>query len=440
MVITTYNFSKDKKSTKIPTSGGTQHTVVLKENTSIDNPTFILTHDGVPTFDYCQWIFGFYFVEDIKLQSKDVYEVNCKLDVLATYRNDILNSNQFVLRSASDYNINLVDDKMNPALNQTKTVYDKTINALSHGTYLVRVIGKTDSGTWKLCPYGIATYILTKSQIMDFIDAAYNNATFNTQVTSIQELGQLLKCFFFDPQSYILSINWLPLSIVGGPTHQIYLGWWGTGINAPMLPEDGQIVIESLPTPTRVFGDFRDFDYNYTRFGLSLPCVGVVELNPADVYAGIDVNISVEYLTGKLIYYIYRRDTNAIISKYKTNINCTIQIGGVTNGISLAGNSVGTIVTSGVKSLLPTQPQQTVIGNVGSQMEISNDHTFRLTRRIFGHSEYGTSRVGRPLHEMRTLSDLSGFCQCENAKLDTTAYGIIKDEIIDYMNEGFFIE
>ena len=437
MVIKTWSFAKDKKSTKIPITGGTEHNIVLKENTSVDNPTFILTHDGVPTFDYCQWIFAYYFVEDIKLQSKDVYEVNCKLDVLATYRNDILGSTQFVLRSASDYNINLVDDKIKPAFNQTKTVYDTTADALAGGSYIVRVVGKTEQGVQN-CPYGIASYVLTKSQIIDFIDAAYDNAIFNTQIANLQDLGQLLKCLFFDPQAYILSVNWIPTNIVGGPTHQIYLGWWGTGVNAPILPEDGKISLLSLTKPTRVFGDFRDFDDNYTRFELSIPCVGVVTLNPDDVYAGVNVNVSIEYLTGTLIYYLYRSDTNAIIAKYRTNVNCTIQIGGITHGLNTG--SVMSAAKSLASNILPTCPEYSVIGNIGSQMEISTDHTFRLTRRLFGTSEYGTSRVGRPLHEMRTLSNLTGFCQCENAKLDTTAYGIVKDEILDYMNEGFIIE
>ena len=109
MVLTTYNFSKDKNSTKIPDSGGTDHNISLKENCSVTNPIFILNYDSTPTFNYCHYIFGYYFVDDIIMQNRNIYEVHCSLDVLGTYRDDILASNQFVLRSASDYNQFLAD-------------------------------------------------------------------------------------------------------------------------------------------------------------------------------------------------------------------------------------------------------------------------------------------------------------------------------------------
>ena len=59
MVLTVYNFSKDKNSTKIPASGGTDHNISLKENCSVTNPIFILNYDSTPTFNYCRYIFGY---------------------------------------------------------------------------------------------------------------------------------------------------------------------------------------------------------------------------------------------------------------------------------------------------------------------------------------------------------------------------------------------
>lgn len=437
MVIKTFTFPKDKKSTKIPTEVGNEYNIVLKENTSIDNPTFILTHQGVPTFDYCQWIFGFYFVEDIKLQSKDVYEVNCKLDVLATYRNDILNSNQFVLRSSSDYNINLKDDIMIPSFNQVVNNYITDTDLIDiGGSYLIRVIGKTSNSASTL--YGISTFVVTTTDIRNLITAAFNNAIFGNTTWNIDELGNLLKCIFFDPSSYILSINWLPTVIPTSSQEEIFLGWYGTGVQGRTLQGASRTRDLDLNTPTRYFGDFRDFDNDFTQFTLSLPCVGTVELNPNDVYAGLECRMSIEFLTGNLFYMIRRKDNNALIYKFNTNVNAEIQIAGLVNKIN--GNSLTSLGKSLIGNLIPSAPEYSVLGNVGSRVEIDINYSFKLKRRIYNTHEYATSKKGRPLRENRTLANLSGFCQCENAKLDTTAYGLIKDEIIDYMNEGFFIE
>lgn len=437
MIIKTFTFPKDKKSTKIPTEGGVEYNIVLKENTNVDNPTFILTHNGVPTFDYCLWIFGYYFVEDIKLQSKDVYEVNCKLDVLATYRNDILNSNQFVLRSSSDYNTYLKDDIMIPSYNQVVNNYITDTSLIDiGGTYIIRVIGKTDNQT--PTSYGIATYIVTSSQIREIIAAAFNNAIFGNTTWNIDELGNLFKCVFFDPASYILSINWLPTTITSEITKEIFLGWYGTGVIAPCLQQASRTTEFTINTPSKYFNDFRDYDTDFTQFTLSLPCVGIVELNPNDVYSGLSCRMSVEFLTGNLFYMIRRSDNNSLIYKFNTNINTEIQIAGLVNHIN--GSSLTSLGKSIAKNLIPSAPEYSVLGNVGSRVEIDHNYSLRVKRRIFTTHEFAVSKKGRPLRENRTLSNLSGYCQCENAKLDTTAYGLIKDEIIDYMNEGFFIE
>lgn len=438
MVITTYSFAKDKKSTKRPSSGGTNYNIVLKENTSVDNPTFILTHDGVPTFDYCHWIFGYYFVEDIKLQSKDVYEINCKLDVLATYRDDILNSTQFVLRSTSDYSLDIKDTEILPKLNQSKTELDTNCSLFDEfGSYIVRIIGKGSVNNFR--SYGISTFVVNTSELTRLINKVFDNQIFNkTSPFDLSDVTEVLKCLFCNPSSYLLSINWIPVDagLLGVLSEEVHFGYYPTTITCTLLQQETVENTTVLNTFTRVFGDFRDFDENFTQFELSLPCVGIIPINASDAYSGLTVKTYIETLTGTLIYNIFRNDNNALIGKYKTNINCTIQIGGVTHGLSTG--SLTSLVTSTAKDLVT--PKSDVIGNIGSRAEITYDNDFRFTRRIFGSTDSPIFNKGKPLNEYRQLSNVQGYCECRNPKIDTTAYGLIKDEILNYMEEGFFIE
>ena len=260
----------------------------------------------------------------------------------------------------------------------------------------------------------------------------------NQVISDINNIVDALKFLICSPFSNIISLSWVPHNITGGAGEVIHCGTIQTGVQAQHLTAAGVQDHDALHKPSPYFGDFRDFDDNYTQFHLLIPCVGEVKVNPADVYAGLGVSIVLEFLTGKVIYYLYNVQTNAPLAKYQTNVGTTVQIGGRIGG-GEQGNLISPAKGHGLINDV-IQGNYDVIGDIGSRADIETNRTFRLTRRIFNTSQYGTSRVGRPLREMRTLSSLSGYCQCKEAKLDTSAYGLIKDEILEYMNDGFIIE
>ena len=57
------NFTKRRNSTAQPT-GGTQKTVYLKEQTSIEHPSFILA-EPLANYNYVQAFGNYYFVTDV---------------------------------------------------------------------------------------------------------------------------------------------------------------------------------------------------------------------------------------------------------------------------------------------------------------------------------------------------------------------------------------
>ena len=71
MVIEAYTFSKKMNSTAQPTGSGTQISVVLKENTSVLNPHF-LVHNYSFAHNYIKWGSRYYFVDDIISISHDI--------------------------------------------------------------------------------------------------------------------------------------------------------------------------------------------------------------------------------------------------------------------------------------------------------------------------------------------------------------------------------
>ena len=95
MQISLGTFAKRRNSTKQPTSFTDVRTVNLKEGTSEDRPTFILAGD-LFGYNYVIWGTKYYFIVDIVSLHNGLTEVSCILDVLATYKAEILASTQYV--------------------------------------------------------------------------------------------------------------------------------------------------------------------------------------------------------------------------------------------------------------------------------------------------------------------------------------------------------
>ena len=102
---------KEKNSTFQP-SHGTEIEVKLKENTSLMNPVFIITKNIHELIRYVYWVdtSRYYFVDDVVSVTNTISEVHCSVDVLATYKTYIGQSSQYVLRSASAFDTDIIDN------------------------------------------------------------------------------------------------------------------------------------------------------------------------------------------------------------------------------------------------------------------------------------------------------------------------------------------
>lgn len=83
---------------------GTISNVVLKDSTNLMNPTFILkTQDLVynSNYVYCSFTKRYYYIESVEAMTGGRVAIHCKIDVLFTYRNEIMSSSAWVIRSES---------------------------------------------------------------------------------------------------------------------------------------------------------------------------------------------------------------------------------------------------------------------------------------------------------------------------------------------------
>ena len=105
MDIYIWNFGKKTSSTAVPslTEGATHiENVYLKNPCTMRNPVFAL--QGIPNFNgnylYVPIWEKYYYIDSIEFTSKDIMTLNCSIDVLATYRNEIFATNAYITRSS----------------------------------------------------------------------------------------------------------------------------------------------------------------------------------------------------------------------------------------------------------------------------------------------------------------------------------------------------
>lgn len=76
--------------------------IILKEDTNLLRPTFILTYRPVvydSNYIYCDTTDRYYFVESIEALSAGRIALHCKCDVLYSFKDEIFNSSAWVEKS-----------------------------------------------------------------------------------------------------------------------------------------------------------------------------------------------------------------------------------------------------------------------------------------------------------------------------------------------------
>lgn len=107
--VSTFYTIKDSKNTINKTlENGEDYNILLKESSSIDNLIIdIHTNNQITNFNYCYIpIFNrYYFVNDIEIFPTNIYRLHLHIDVLETYKEDILKIKGNVYNATTDYQI-----------------------------------------------------------------------------------------------------------------------------------------------------------------------------------------------------------------------------------------------------------------------------------------------------------------------------------------------
>lgn len=450
-----YKFAKKINSTKRPSSSDTYTTkqVVLKEDTTLMNPIFRLT--GVDwEWSLAYWNGYYYFIDDIIARNNNIYEVQCTMDVLGSYRGEIGSMTTFIERSASHYD-SMVNDEL---LSSTQDIISKTSATTntsfnSYGCYQILVSSKL----------GTRPYIF---QDLSSASAFYNATSFTTNSGkggTIENIVKGVDDFFttgtlqaLNLPDYCTPIMWLPISYsaVAESVGSIGIGYWTTNLSGYAINSaTAYNITGALNLPSNSYSDFRRANPNFTKYSIFLPGVGLLDLNPLDAVEGdLYFDLMLDCFTGAVCYRIYHSSGADVLtangqigvpipcgtSSFDLGSLLTNTIGGVVSATT--GNAGGffgsaVAVANGILS-----PQTCVSGGAGNKTIIQERPNIIVSCENLGSKSFPTNQAGRPYYTNNQISNLSGFVKCGNASFDSACLEPIKEQINNYLNSGFYYE
>ena len=486
-------FAKKENSTKVPPSGTLTLALqgILKEPCSIMTPVIKIERlpaDAIPgDYTYARWVQAdrYYFIEDW-VWVNGLWEVHMKEDVLATFKTEIGNSTEYVLRtdSTTDFNGEITDTTY-PAttdiVSESYSLSNIFTTDLTVGCYIVGII----SGGTSQAVGAISYFAMTSAQFGALKDKLFSDD--NLEIMGIidsggqqlvQDLSQEVLKTLYNPYQYIVSCMWFPFGKSAIPSTSsvtsIKIGWWDYPLSGDRLYAqtfelgNEQFAITAHPQASR--GSYLNYA-PYTRRTL-LGRFGSVPIDTTMFVVGNKINISymIDLITGQCYTKISRRDESGttpaedLIAERNFLLGVPIQIaqvgtdylgtavsaintipqimGGAISGIASGKGAIMGAIAGGASGIYNTlqsaMPQVETSGQNGSFLApVNNTHVIEQFYKIVDED---IAHRGRPLCELRQLNTLSGFILCAEGEIDISCYDNERKEIVRYLTEGFFLE
>ena len=472
-----YEFPKKHNSTKIPSGNNTVVNIVLKAPTSVLNPIFELDfgNSNPSHYNYC-YIAQFrryYFIEDWTYNGR-LWEANCSVDPLASWKSQIGNSNLYVLRSASDYDPNVVDTSY-PAKNNVDILGPAAYNSGFDYTDGIFVLGtmsrpteKNGTNQYYNTFTGMSYYVLSASELCMIRDNIFPDLT-NFKTSTIEQIASVMLC---NPMDFVTSLMWFPMDLVNTCSTwlsdgKIFLGYWSAGvIGARLLDETtwthSFVMTPQVPIYTR--GKWEVMS-PFCRYRAYVPYFGSFEL-PSDLVANdyafnCIINVSLVTGVGTLKVIPYKLSSG---SPPSTGVPCIVLTAQIGTQAQLAGASinVGNMINSGMEMVkgageiatgnplgfldmtkggigtISGSIYPTVMGTAGGNSELFTN-AYTITEKYTPVDDDNANR-GKPLCKNKTINTLSGFIQVMEGDVSIACTQQERDQIKNYLEGGFFYE
>ena len=480
LTVTLYTFTKRENSTAQPGSGVTKadYDCVLKEPTSIINPTIELSASDISSYNYAYIsAFGrYYWMRDIVSLNNNRWSITLESDVMATYKTNIGNATEYVLRSASSYDGDIVDSLYPTKGNTDLIIGDYTATAPfvnTNTTYILGIVNNNSSNKFGAVQY----YAMTGAQIGNLMAYLLGTPSDTTGVggaivtalapftAGVAEdfLKESVTRSILDPASYIVESYMLPYKPpVAASGQTVKANWFSvsTATGDILSSNSSEFFITSgtLDLPDHPQMNDRGPYLNlspYMKYWLYLGPFGLYPLDPVTVYSNRSVTYSIDGdLLGNITCKLFVDGKQ--IDVLHANVKCNFPVAQTTMDVARAvGASVNIAqsaartaagdpsgIGSGISGIISAaesmMPQMRSQGTQGSFVNVF-DQFYSYGEAHWVIDDDNTQR-GRPLCKAVQISTLSGYILVSDPDIAVPGTAEENSKIKQFMSTGFFYE
>lgn len=476
-----YTFSKRENSTAQP-SGGTTFDIVLKDDCSVISPTIKLATTNPTAYNYAYISdFGrYYFVSDWTSNNNGLWTAHLTCDVLATYKSEIGSAEEYILRSASDFDGDIIDS-LYPTKPGIKITHSTSATPFSTST-MCFVVGIINNISYP--KIGALTYYVMDSttfgQLLNFM---FGNASYCVwyDPTTSQLVDDSYAKAQFNPIQYITECFAIPYSPPSDAlvSTELHFGWYtpivgGSNLSAYAIIPNKLIwsqspfnFLRSDHPEAATRGNYLN-GAPFTQLYLKAGPFGEIVIDPNMIQnnTGITLDIKGDFM-GQMIMDIYTYggdDGGKFISRERANAKMPFPIAQVNNNpiqfyanvmstLGSGASMIGSIATGNILGIAGNAIQiqsgvmsasQAMAGTVqksGSQSAIIEAFQgFYLTTKTVDVVEDDNAQRGRPLCKVKTISSLSGYILVSDPDIHISGTLEENIKVKQYMASGFFYE
>lgn len=466
-----YEFSKRENSTKRPAGSGTTAYCNLKDGCGIIAPVIEISAENPTRYNYAYISeFDRYYYVSNWTYYRGLWSASLSVDALASWKDTIGASTQYVLRSSATVDRNVVDNLYPAKADFTYNIREFSnpfVDSVASGCFALKVINTLSNA-------GPQNYLLTKTEFASFMSYLYS--TINWANINPAEISIDLQKALINPFQYVVSCTWLPLphNSVWGGNANIRFGYWDSEIQAKTIPlnasAEGSITVLLSSHPQKAArGDYLDLE-PYTRRMIYFPVLGLIPLDTTMLAGATSIKLSwhIDMCSGDGNLEIFAvqqsgqgAQTEHLINilKYKVGVPITVSqmqtdiIGGVTGAIgaisgitsAIGGNIMGGITNavSGISSAISSMtPQPQTHGSTGSFADYvtSSVKIPKILSQFANLVDDDNADRGRPVCKMLTLSGIPGYILVADADIAIPGTSEENTAIKGYLENGFFYE
>ena len=354
-----YDFQKRHNSTRRPEGGSWDITGVLREGCSLITPTISFQFD--PDFSpmnnsyhlkfnyaYVAKFARYYWITDWTYEG-GLWHAAMKVDVLATYRPQILATSAFVAYDDTVTNNDIPDPRLSMLTIKSASRQDAMFAKLGQndaggGVIILMVTGKNSTAAFAMTATDISNLM---NNVVSWGSATFDESAMDPYAPNPNDpLGQQIwdalkgSCGWWkrvavniasngNAAENLRSATQLPIDIadVSGTSIQICLGQYESNVYARKI--SNRILYDQceVSIPWR-WTDWRNNE-PYTEIYLYIPFVGNMKMPNGDLIneTSLKIYATVDLISGDAIFRVFAEPTDFLVASYSANIGASYPIG-----------------------------------------------------------------------------------------------------------------